>query len=87
MSKAATAKVSLDFPVTISGVEVKHFIMRRPKVRDEMAMAKSKADDADKEVGLIANLCEVTPDDLMELDSSDYQKLVQQLLDFRGAKS
>ncbi len=87
MTKALTAKVKLEFPITISGVEVDHLTMRRPKVRDEIVLSKSKGDDADKELGYIASLCEVAPEDLHELDSSDYQKLLSQLADFRGAKS
>lgn len=87
MDKRPTAKIALDFPITVSGVEVKHLVMRRPKVRDEMAFAKSKGDDADKAINLMASLCEVVPDDLMELDSADFAKLEAQLLDFKGAKS
>lgn len=87
MDKRPTAKIALDFPITVSGVEVKHLVMRRPKVRDEMAFAKSKGDDADKAINLMASLCEVAPDDLMELDSADFAKLEAQLLDFKGAKS
>lgn len=87
MDKRPTAKIALDFPITISGVEVKHLVMRRPKVRDEMAFAKSKGDDADKALNLMASLCEVAPDDLLELDSADFAKLEEQLVDFKGAKS
>jgi hypothetical protein len=86
MDKRPNAKIVLDFPIAIAGVEVKHLTMRRPKVRDEMAFAKSKADDADKALHLMASLCEVSPDDLMELDSADFGKLESQLLDFKGAK-
>ena len=87
MDKRPSAKIALDFPITISGVEVSSLTMRRPKVRDEMAFAKSKADDADKAINLMASLCEVAPDDLMELDSADFAKLEAQLVDFKGAKS
>lgn len=86
MDKRATAKIELDFPIEISGVEVKHLVMRRPKVRDEVAFTKSKADDADKTLSLLASLCEVTPDELMELDSADFAKLEAQFQDFKGAK-
>lgn len=86
MDKRATAKIELEFPITIEGVEVKHLVMRRPKVRDEVAFTKSKGDEADKTLSLMANLCEVTPDDLMELDSSDFKKLEEQFQDFKGAR-
>ena len=32
MDKRATAKIELDFPIQVSGVEVKHLVMRRPKI-------------------------------------------------------
>ena len=35
---------------------------------------------------LVANLCEVTVDDLLDLDSSDWAKLEQQIQDFRQAR-
>ena len=86
MDKRATAKIELDFPIQVSGVEVKHLVMRRPKVRDEVAYTKSKGDDSDKVLQLLASLCEVAPDDLLELDASDFAKLEAQYQDFKGAK-
>ena len=86
MDKRATAKVELDFPIQVSGVEVKHLVMRRPKVRDEVAYTKSKGDDSDKVLQLLASLCEVAPDDLLDLDASDFAKLEAQYQDFKGAK-
>jgi hypothetical protein len=82
----STAKIELDFPIEISGVEVKHFIMRRPKVRDDLAASKSSGSDEDKALMLVANLCEVTVDDLLDLDSADWAKLEQQIQDFRQAR-
>lgn len=81
-----TAKIELDFPIEISGVEVKHLVMRRPKVRDDLAASKSGGSDEDKAVLLVANLCEVTVDDLMDLDSADWAKLEKQVQDFRQAR-
>ena len=84
MDKRASATIELDFPITIAGVEVTTVTMRRPKVRDELAMQKSKASDAEKAVNLIASLCELTPDEVYELDASDFAKLEKQYVDFRG---
>lgn len=81
-----TAKVELDFPIQISGVEVSHLVVRRPKVRDDLAAAKSGGTDEDKAVLLMASLCEVTVDDLMEVDSADWAKLEKQVQDFRQAR-
>lgn len=81
-----TAKITLDFPITVSGVEVSHLVMRRPKLRDDLAAAKSGGSEEDKAVYLVANLCEVTPDDLMDLDAVDWAKLEKQVQDFRQAR-
>lgn len=86
MDMRATAKIDLEFPITIEGVEVNHLVMRRPKVRDEVAYSKSKGDETDKVLVLMANLCEVARDDLLELDSSDFAKLEAQFQDFKGAR-
>ena len=82
----SSVKITLDFPITVSGVEVSHLVMRRPKLRDDLAAAKSAGSDEDKAIQLVANLCEVTPEDLMELDSADWAKLEQQVQDFRQAR-
>lgn len=81
-----TAKIELDFPIQISGVEVAHLVMRRPKVRDDLAASKVPGSDEDKSLALVANLCEVTVEDLLELDSADYAKLERQVQDFRQAR-
>jgi len=82
-----TAKIDLDFPITVSGVEVSHLIMRRPKVRDDLAASKSGGSDEDKAVFLVANLCEVAPEDLMDVDAADWSKLERQVQTFRQARS
>lgn len=65
-------KIDLDFPLD-SGL--KSVNMRRPKVRDQLASEKTAGGEADKEVALFANLCEVSPDEISEMDMFDYQKL------------
>jgi hypothetical protein len=82
-----TAKITLDFPITVSGVEVSHLIMRRPKVRDLMAAQKAGGSEADMGVNLVANLCEITPDDVLELDSADWDKCEAQVAAFKSARS
>lgn len=82
-----TAKIDLDFPITVSGVEVSHLVMRRPKVRDMMAAQKSGGSEAEMGMTLVANLCEIAPDDVLELDSIDWEKCETQVQAFREAKS
>lgn len=82
-----TAKIELDFPIEIAGVEVGHLIMRRPKVRDIMAAQKAGGSDAEVGVALVANLCEITPDEAMELDGADWDKCEAQVMAFKQARS
>lgn len=82
-----TAKIELDCPVEIAGVEVGHLIMRRPKVRDMLAAQHSSDNQADQAVTLVANLCEITVEDVHELDSADWDKLERQVAVFKRAKS
>jgi hypothetical protein len=82
-----TAKITLTFPIKVSGVEVGHLIMRRPKVRDRVAASKAATHEADQTLHLVASLCEVPVDDLMELDDADWGKLENQVVAFRQARS
>lgn len=68
-------KIKLAYPVTIEGVEVNSLTMRRPKVKDQLVSERSGGTNADKEVSLFANLCEVAPDVIEELDLIDYKSL------------
>lgn len=67
--------ITLDYPIIVDGAEVRELRMRRPKVRDLLALERSNASDADKELKLFANLCELSPKSLEELDAADYRRL------------
>ena len=56
--------------------------LRRPKVRDMLSVEKSVDNDAEKEIQLFANLSELSPDNLLELDMADYAKLQKAYQDF-----
>lgn len=74
--------IELNYPITIDATEVKVLQMRRPKVADVILLQKSQGEDAEKEVKLFANLCEVSPDDIRQLDMMDYAKLQTQYGNF-----
>lgn len=74
--------IELSYPITIDGTETNALVMRRPKVADTVLFQKSQGTDADKEINLFANLCEVTPDDINQLDMMDYAKLQEQYGNF-----
>lgn len=81
-----TVKIELNFPITVSGVETHHLILRRPKLRDDLAASKLGGSDEDQSVFLVSNLCEVSQDDLMELDASDWTQIQNAMAGFRRAK-
>lgn len=76
-----TTPVTLKFPVTVDGHEYAVLNMRRCKVKDRRLAAKQKTDE-DREIALIANLCEVPPNVIDELDAVDYEALTEVLKGF-----
>lgn len=75
-------RVPLTHPVTVNGQELDHLTLRRPKVRDMLTADKQKTSDAEKEIRLFANLCEVAPEAIENLDLGDYRKLQEAYQDF-----
>jgi len=67
--------ITLKHPVTVETIDYKKLTLRRPKVRDMLAADKSSGSDAEKEVTIFCNLCEVSPAVIEELDLSDYKQL------------
>ena len=66
--------ITLQFPVTVEGVEVRSLMLRRPKVRDQLA-AQSGGSEMEREIRLFDNLTEQTPETIQDLDLKDYQAL------------
>ncbi|MCP3968429.1 MAG: phage tail assembly protein [Lentisphaerae bacterium] len=75
-------KLTLDYPIEIDSQQVLELEMRRPTVGDYLAMDKMSGSDAEKELKLMASLCQQSPDDLMNLDMGDYLKLQEKLKSF-----
>lgn len=76
--------IDLQFPVEFDGAQVTSLTMRRPKVRDSFKAQRGKGTDFERGLALIADLCEVKQELLMELDEIDLEKLQAQYLDFTG---
>lgn len=74
--------IPLTYPITVDGTSVDSLQLRRPKVLDMLTVEKSTQSDAEKEIHLFANLCEVHPSALHELDMADYTKLQKTYQDF-----
>ena len=61
--------------------DAKEMQMREPKVRD-MKNVSHITNDFEKEITLISNLCQKTPNEIEELSMSDFAKLDKALQDF-----
>jgi len=70
-----TVDITLSYPVKMAGAEVSVITMRRPKVRDMIVVSKSAATDVEREVRMFANLCQVEPSAIEDMDMADYLKL------------
>lgn len=74
--------IALTHAINIDGVKVGVLSMRCPKVKDMLAADKITTGDAEKEIFLLANLCEIPPDVIHEPVLSDYSKLQAAYQDF-----
>lgn len=74
--------IKLTAPVTLNNITYDELKIRRPKVRDRLAVERMKKTDAEKEIAMIANLAEVDIAVIEELDLADYGKIQQSFSDF-----
>jgi len=74
--------ITLIAPVTIGNNTYEQISIRRPKVRDRLAVERMKKTDAEKEIAMIANLAEVSVDVIEEIDLADYAKIQEVLQNF-----
>lgn len=74
--------IALNRPLDVDGTKVTALRMREPTVADQLAMDEYKGGDVAKELFTLANLCQVTPDDLKKLTLKDYKKVQNAFLDF-----
>jgi len=79
-------KIKLEFPITSGGVLVQEITMRRVKVKDQLAVQKTGGSGAEQEVRLIANLANLAPTDIEELDCADYKRVQETLQSFMSPK-
>ena len=73
-----SATLALDHPIEAGGQSVTALRLRMPTVRDlRVAQKAAGTDQAEAEVRLFANLCEVAPDTIESMSLSDYERLQQ----------
>ena len=75
--------IKLNYPIEADGQTYNKLSLRRSKVKDRLAVARMKnTSDEEKEIRFFANLCEVTPSVIEELDEADYKQLSETYMDF-----
>lgn len=75
-------KIKLTETIKMDGVVISELTLRRPKVRDRLAVERLGNSDAEKEVALIANLADIPKDAVEDLDLADYAKIQEALQGF-----
>lgn len=83
--KTPTVTINLSRPVVMGAATVSALTMREPLVSDQLAHSKMSGNEAEKEIGLFANLCDVAPPDIHSLPMTDYVKLQKAYADFLSA--
>ena len=68
-------KIQLKTPISIDGAEVSTLSMREPTVQDQLDVDSMKGTPANKEVSMLANLCEISPDDVKQMKMRNYRRL------------
>ncbi|WP_054176367.1 phage tail assembly protein [Citrobacter sp. CtB7.12] len=67
---------------TLSGQHIESVTMRAPTVRDRLMRNRNPAPDYQADIELMASLCGMTLDDLMNMEACDYLRLEKQFNNF-----
>ncbi|MGL9758512.1 MAG: phage tail assembly protein [Wolbachia sp.] len=65
--------ITLNHPITVDGISVSELTVRRPKVRDYLAIDRLNGSDLSKEVTLTANLTSVAKEAIEGIRSEVWQ--------------
>lgn len=68
-------QIELAKPVDIFGTETSTIKMREPTVQDQLDVQAIKASEAHREVTLMANLCDLTPEQVKAMTMRNYRRL------------
>jgi len=78
--------IELEYPFDFESEKVTEITIRRPKMRDVKKSQKHK-DDMEKSIHMIADLAEVSPKLVEELDTEDFGKVGAKVGEFMGASA
>lgn len=77
--------ISLEFPVQLGDRTLSEVTMRRPIIRDMIKHKLGANITIEQSMELLADLCDLVPDEMELMDLSDFVKLQDQLLAFQAA--
>lgn len=78
-----TVEIALSVPYTaLNGTPMASVTMRSPTVRDRIMHLNSTKSDIESNVDMIANLCGLSANDLMNMEACDFFRLEKQFNDF-----
>jgi len=77
-----STKIELKYPIMAEGREITNVELRRPTVRDRLIAERTNGTNLEKEIRLIAALCDFAPTMIESLDMADYAQLQDALADF-----
>lgn len=75
--------VRLEYPFEFKGEHISEVTLRRPKMRD-IKKSQTFKDDLDKSLRMIADLAELDPKAVEELDPIDFGRLADVMGEFMG---
>ncbi len=78
--------VTAQYPVTADGEVVTELRIRRPKIGDMKRLQKHK-DELEKAIHMIANLAEVSPTVVEEMDAADFARVSEVVGGFMDAQA
>jgi len=82
MQQTENNTIKLEYPITAGAQLIQEITLRRPKVKDTLAVQKAGGSQAEQEIRLVANLATLTPSDIEELDAADYAHVQAVLTSF-----
>ncbi len=76
------ADIALIRPIEVGGTKIPVVRMREPTVQDQLTMEANKGTEAEKEIGLMANLCMMAPADVKKMPLRDFKRLQMAYINF-----
>lgn len=79
-------RITLNYPInSAQRGEILEVDIRRPTVGDHLRAAKIKGDQAEREVAMLRDLTELTPEEFAQMDLGDYMRCTGVLEGFLGS--